>query len=85
MHCAHGVSRRELLRVATSIAGESPDYDPESPGYCSAFPEGRAFRYEVAAALTMLAAETRPVRTTVATGTDSLATLLASCSRALLK
>ena len=54
---AHGVSRQELLRVAAALAGASADYDPERPGYCSAYPRGRAFRYEVAAALTMLAAD----------------------------
>jgi len=54
---AHGVPRQELLRVAAALAGASPDYDPERPGYCSAYPCGRALRYEVAAALTMLAAD----------------------------
>ena len=52
----HGVPRQELLRVAAALAGAPRDYDPERPGYCSAYPEGRDFRYEVAAALTMLAA-----------------------------
>jgi len=110
---AHGVPRQELLRVAAALAGASADYDPERPGYCSAYPYGRAFRYEVAAALTMLAAdpacvdllrpEPRPRKQArmaaagtsaereapsvqaSAAGTDGLAALLASCSRALLK
>ena len=112
-HSAHGVPWQELLRVAAALAGASPDYDPERPGYCSAYPRGRALRYEVAAALTMLAADPacvdllRPeprtpkrARTAAAgmsaereapsvkppaVGSDGLASLLTSCTRAFLK